>query len=371
MHKHIPQLDGVRGLAVLIVVIGHIVVFGFGMGIKKLGFVPPTGVNLFFVLSGFLITNILINTKTSDRYYWSFYARRALRIWPLYFVVLFICYGLLNHHLSTFSFDQTKVRWYFFAAFIQNLVYRQPGMLGPLALAATWSLAVEEQFYFIWPSLVRFLDLKKLTYLLVTVILAAPIVRLIVTRIGWDPYINPLCRFDGMAFGALAALWLLRFRPSKDQIVKVIQWGMLVFVVGELVGGKLGWTAYTSKTFVNLAFTCLLLATLSISAFQRAFSVAWLRYIGTISYGFYLLHALVAVGILAILPGTSLSIRIARSLAIFIGSIGLSSLSWHLMESRVNSLKRFFPASSKRTPDPASRDGVMPTISVTASEPVL
>src|ERR1700678_30636 len=90
MNKHLPQLDGLRGIAILIVVLGHVTVFGFGLGISHLGPIPPAGVDLFFVLSGFLITRILLDARRQPHYFRNFYIRRALRIWPLYFAALLI-----------------------------------------------------------------------------------------------------------------------------------------------------------------------------------------------------------------------------------------------------------------------------------------
>src|ERR1700739_2917346 len=123
MKRHLPQLDGLRGIAVLIVLVGHVCVFGAGLGIKRLGPIPPVGVDLFFVLSGFLITNVLLDSLQTPRYYLNFYARRALRIWPLYAILLAFMFGVAGHRIGSVSFDHVRIRWQYFALFLQNLVY--------------------------------------------------------------------------------------------------------------------------------------------------------------------------------------------------------------------------------------------------------
>jgi peptidoglycan/LPS O-acetylase OafA/YrhL len=298
---HLPQLDGVRGLAVLIVVLGHLIVFNFGLGINRFGALPPVGVNLFFVLSGFLITGILLKTKDSNQYYKSFYARRALRIWPLYTLVLVLCFAVFNHHLPGFNFDAAKIPWPTFALFLQNLI--APDVRRPLGLEATWSLAVEEQFYLLWPLLVQKCSTKTLTGILIGLIVIAPIARFFAPHFGIDAYVNPVCRFDGMAMGGLIAIWMRMRQPSQRTMTKAIAFGLLFAVMGEACAAKLHLLDVMSKTFVNLGFCALLLASLYIKPVISIMSASWLRYTGTISYGAYLLHALVAAVVLAALGG--------------------------------------------------------------------
>src|SRR5882724_2441759 len=143
---HMEQLDVLRGIAVLVVMIYHscgnvpslhlVSVFRYGW----------TGVDLFFVLSGFLITGILLQTKNTQNYFLNFYARRALRIWPLYFCILalgFLVIPLFQPHLRSMIFEQCRP-WQAYLFFVQNVLVPESGKFGPLEI--TWSLCVEEQF---------------------------------------------------------------------------------------------------------------------------------------------------------------------------------------------------------------------------------
>lgn len=195
--QHLPQLDGLRGLAIAIVVLGHMMVFGVGFGLSRLGALPPLGVTLFFVLSGFLITRILLDARNKSNYYLSFYARRALRIWPLYFLILAVLFWITNHRVAGLTFDENQVHWPFFVLYVQNIVYKNATLLGPPALGITWSLAVEEQFYTTWPFVVRNLTNITLKRFLLVVIAIAPIARYVCPQFGFDPYINPGWSDDG------------------------------------------------------------------------------------------------------------------------------------------------------------------------------
>src|SRR5690242_7378387 len=156
---YIPQFDGVRGLAVLMVLIGH---SAFLERLPHAGMLEYArfSVDSYFVLSGFLITGILLDSKGSEHYFRNFYARRALRIWPLYYLLLFLVFVVAPLFLHSMRATAAGV-WPAFVFYVQNiaLVYRDTY---PFALGATWSLAVEEQFYLTWPLLVFLLRRRAL-----------------------------------------------------------------------------------------------------------------------------------------------------------------------------------------------------------------
>ena len=130
----------------MIVIIGHLLMYDFGLGIGRLAPIAPTGVDLFFVLSGFLITGILWRNRSEERYFLNFYARRALRIWPLYILLILFLFVAAERWIPTLR-PPPGTHWQVFALYLQNFWYRNPDGMG-MVLAVTWSLAIEEQFYF-------------------------------------------------------------------------------------------------------------------------------------------------------------------------------------------------------------------------------
>jgi len=213
----IPELDGIRGLAILLVLVWHyganeILVANGSWQAYALATLRLTwsGVDLFFVLSGFLIGGILYDAKRSGSYYRTFYLRRIHRICPLYFIwlTLFVV-GLYFVHngrplRDLFNLD---LPWWSYPLFIQNLFMHKD--FGAQWLAITWSLAVEEQFYLILPLLVRNLSNRGITMLAAASILGAPVVRGILWLSGnvyFGPYTLLSSRADAFGFGVLVAL---------------------------------------------------------------------------------------------------------------------------------------------------------------------
>src|ERR1700723_1358630 len=205
---YIPQFDGLRGLAILLVLIGH---SGFLEAFPHAGMLEYArfGVDLFFVLSGFLITGILLDSKGSRHYFRNFYARRALRIWPLYYLVLFVAFVVAP--LFAPSMRPTAARiWPAFVFYVQNIVFIYRDTY-PFGLGATWSLAVEEQFYLTWPVLVFFLRKQTLAIVAVSLVVVSLSLRLAGRLYGAPSgfiHFFTLSRLDAIAFGSLAALWL-------------------------------------------------------------------------------------------------------------------------------------------------------------------
>src|SRR5688572_1813273 len=171
-----PSLDVLRGIAITIVFFYHtfhfIPIFGFGW----------MGVDLFFVLSGFLITDLLLVTPKNGNYFRNFYMRRFLRIFPLYYLVLFVFFFLSPNFFSPqnmHEFDFYHQNQFWFWTQLQNWFFVSKG-LGPLPYVThLWSLAIEEQFYLIWPVLLFLVkDLKKLRMITIIVIISVLITRI-------------------------------------------------------------------------------------------------------------------------------------------------------------------------------------------------
>jgi peptidoglycan/LPS O-acetylase OafA/YrhL len=339
--RHFPQLDGIRGVAILIVLLGHLVGLDMGFGIAKLGPLAPSGVDLFFVLSGLLITNNLLRAKGRDHFFKNFYARRALRIAPLYFALLIFVFAFANHRLAALSFG-TQVHWQVFALYLQNLYYRQASELGPLCLAVTWSLAVEEQFYMVWPLLVSKLTIKNLSAVAFVVVLVAPIARLIVPVFGYDPYINPICRMDAMAMGALLSLWLSEAKPSAREIRSKAFYFFAAGTAGEIICHFLGLTHVMSKSFVALMFAAIVALSLAWEPLGKVLSVAPLRLTGRVSYCLYLVHPVIGALIYYGIKGSSLANSLSRSFLIIVLSYLVAWLSWTFFEGPILGLKQYF-----------------------------
>src|SRR5437016_9637568 len=157
------------------------------------------GVALFFVLSGFLITGILLDTKHSRGYFTNFYAMRCLRIWPLYYsviVLMFVVVPALRPSEAQAIFDRSSP-WWAYPLFLQNMLVPSPTMATGL-LAVTWSLAIEEQFYLVWPWVVRYCSTAQLGRLAVAVIVLSPVLRYWLDRRGVDLHHNTFCRLDAL-----------------------------------------------------------------------------------------------------------------------------------------------------------------------------
>lgn len=340
--RHFPQLDGIRGVAIAIVLVGHLLSLNIGFGFEKLGPLPPIGVDLFFVLSGFLITNNLLQARSKDHFFKNFYARRALRIAPLYFALLIFVFGIANHRLTALSFSAQKVHWQVFALYLQNLYYRQASELGPLCLAVTWSLAVEEQFYMVWPLLVSKLTIRNLSAFAFGVVLVAPIARVIVPAFGYDPYINPICRMDAMAMGALFSLWRSAANPSARKIKRRALYLFAAGATGEIICHFLGLTHVMSKSFVALMFTAILALSLAWEPVGRVLSIAPLRLTGKVSYCLYLAHPVIGALVYHKMKGSSLANSASRSFLIIVLSYLVAWLSWRFFEAPILGLKKYF-----------------------------
>ena len=208
--SYIPQLDVLRGVAVLEVMLYHAAGLLPALPLERPFSAGYTGVDLFFVLSGFLITGILIKSRDSGGYFKNFYARRALRIWPLYYALLiftFIVLPVIAPQLRTAIFTRSHP-WQSFLFFVQNLMLKRQAFD---TLRVTWTLAIEEQFYIVWPVIVRFAPRRMLKPLALFAVLVSLAVRWSSTSGLTAPvntYTNTLARLDGLGLGAFLALWI-------------------------------------------------------------------------------------------------------------------------------------------------------------------
>jgi len=339
--KKIPQLDAVRGLAVLLVLLHNTDKYP-SLHLHLISDNGWMGVDLFFVLSGFLITGILLDAKQSQGYFKNFYARRCLRIWPLYYSALlfmFVIVPFLRPSEAHTIFEPRSSPWWAYPNFLQNFLVPIPTMATGL-LGVTWSLAVEEQFYLVWPLVVRFCTETQLRRIAIAVICASPFLRFYLSMHQVNIYSNTFCRLDGLMAGALLALVIrsASFLPSKF----VMQAWILFLVTAPL--------ALVIETFHARWIGFSLIAAASVSfVYLALFSTQkWLRliltnrflvYTGTISFGIYLLEKIPLDAAKSFHldrhPVLALPITTAATYA-------LAILSWRLLEQPFLRLKRFF-----------------------------
>ncbi len=324
---YLPGLDILRGLAILLVVCYHgtdgrvpwqstttwlrwpLLAAGYG----------ASGVQLFFVLSGFLISSILIDSAGSHDYYRKFYLRRALRILPAYLVLLVVL--RLDHVVS----------WRFLLAallYIANMA----SLVGAKSYeyGALWSLAVEEQFYLIWPIVVRRFSLKALTRLILSYLLLVFLLRMVCLL--YIPHVDLKYKLwtnaEALLSGALIAICLRRNLLRRDNIARVfwslagvaaVLWPLIVFAdLRENAGGAaLLWMhALRGVTGYGLLATYSALLVLVIernrgpvASSSRSLAGRFLSFLGYLSYGLYLVHQLVFHTLDRWLAGTPLDVR--------------------------------------------------------------
>jgi peptidoglycan/LPS O-acetylase OafA/YrhL len=340
--SYIPELQGLRGIAVLLVVFYH--------SHPRLEHTPFyaaslwgwTGVNLFFVLSGFLITSILLESRDKPHYFRNFYARRALRIWPVYVLALAVCYLKADWFVGMPVWQAIRTApWWAYLLFVQNLFFLDlPPGIGP-----TWSLAIEEQYYFVWAPIVRFLRKPwMLAALLIAALIASPLFRM--THFAWITKTHTLTHLDGIAMGSLLALALYTL-PIRRRTWIII--GLCALAAGFTLAATLAGGTALLDSALTCGFGGAVLAAIAGTGARNPINGLLRRgplpFYGRISYGMYMSHIMVFIyygwfdqrmdaygtpGNLAVV-----AFRLAASTAV-------ATILWYGFESRILKLKRYF-----------------------------
>jgi peptidoglycan/LPS O-acetylase OafA/YrhL len=375
---HIRVLDGLRGCAVLSVIFYHFLgaddprnhpVTGFAAIIQRIFGAGWCGVDLFFVLSGFLITGILLDAKgTSKTYFRSFYMRRVLRIFPLYYgVVIFTAFARHNAMLRDFfGFEDVRASLGWMYAYLSNFAmasYHNKTLFGPMG--HFWSLAVEEHFYLVWPALVWLCTRRQLAIACGLFVVGAFVLRCglaIHDHTTYATYLLSPCRVDGLALGALLAMIV---RSGLD-VGRLRAWAWiagsvcLVLIVALGLRGGGGFTHYGRAmgtggfSLFAVFFTSVMI--LAISAHPRSLArraLEWgpLMSVGRYSFAMYVLHLFCLRPFSRIFPIDRLNhflhspnlALLAFALLAAIATYILAWLSWHLYEQNFLKLKRLFP----------------------------
>ncbi|MCX5743412.1 MAG: acyltransferase [Proteobacteria bacterium] len=329
MERRIAQLDGLRAFAFLGVFLRHAIKFPLGW----------VGVDVFFVLSGYLITRNLMGlreTTPPGRTFGVFYFRRVLRILPPYYLALIAM--LLVQHIAA-----SDAAWYF--GFVSNF---RDAFVGQIVgvYAPMWSIAVEEQFYLIWPCIVLFVPVRRLPLVFGLVIVIAPIFRYAMTPYGFDAvYTLMPGRMDLLAAGALLAY------VDKRVPTFFVEYRRKFLLIGLATVATFAIISISDKTFrTNLALPLFnvvgfgLTAVFSVVVFcyvrglekgvvMRVLMNPVLQYVGKISYMCYLIHMVV----LDLLKPLHLG-KIPVSILGLLGTIAIATASWYLAEQPLQKL---------------------------------
>jgi peptidoglycan/LPS O-acetylase OafA/YrhL len=347
--SRVLAFDGLRALAVLAVMVQH----NFAVPANLVTSLGPVGVRLFFVLSGFLITRILITARSeaeaagvSMSSVWrAFLVRRALRIFPLAYLALTVAWLLGAPAMTQYSV------WYWLYA--GNIARWLFGEVANAGLGHWWSLAIEEHFYLFWPAVILLLPRRAWQPMTVAVLVVAALARVIHSGSTddelWPAYVLTWCRMDALAFGALLAM-----RRMDGPYLLVL--GVTIFGVGNLLDRNVA----LAHTLCESAFVFLsgaLVVGVSQGTFPKILGCRPLVLLGSISYGMYVWGGLVKS---LVLPAVARAIRVPILDEYFgwwpflingLATLLLSTVSWRYLEQPLTNLKRYFPYVTARKSD--------------------
>jgi peptidoglycan/LPS O-acetylase OafA/YrhL len=362
---HIAALDGLRGIAILLVIPHNANIFSHAAPwlwpfalVADAGWI---GVQLFFVLSGFLITRNLLESRDADNYFSAFYGRRVLRIFPLYYLTLIVALLIVPRFFrldagAIASYDNQIWLWTFLSNWAQPLGHDVSGF------SHFWSLAIEEQFYALWPLVVLALSSVRLFWACIGLVAVALISRSVLLYEGAKPemvYMFTVCRMDALAIGAAAAIlaqsdkcieWIRRnYKPSL--IV-----GALVLAI--LAASSETYAVYDAVTLtvgypiLSIVFAMLVLTMIALSARQpahwmtRLLSTRWLRSVGRYSFAMYVFHMPVIIiagdWIRSTFAASGTALPLVYAVAATVLSYVAGFASYHLLEKHFLRLKSAF-----------------------------
>jgi peptidoglycan/LPS O-acetylase OafA/YrhL len=368
--EHIPALDGMRGVALLAVMFCHYGRFyvpaprTVAHALSSVCRAGWMGVDLFFALSGFLITGILLRAKGSRHYFRTFYVRRVLRILPLYYgalVVLFVLVPLfvdVRDPLTVLVYQNQTWLW----AHSVNLLFAWRGEFlegGWVWISHFWSLSIEEHFYLLWPLAVFWLEAEALLGVAIAAIFAAPLLRSAMLAYGASVatvYTFTPCRVDGLACGAMVAIvyangarWQ-RWRRWASASFCACSLVLVTLLLKEHMSVAGRWMCRVGYTVADWTSAILLVLVLRGGSLSRVFSWGVLRWFGKYSYGAYVLHVLLQPFLRAWMPPERIAAATGSETLAVLGhaALGIGStmffavLSWHAYEKHFLKLKRYF-----------------------------
>jgi peptidoglycan/LPS O-acetylase OafA/YrhL len=371
---HVPALDGLRGIAILLVLGLH---FGVGADlpdrtgliftawIQRVLYIGWTGVDLFFVLSGFLITRILLASRDQPGYFRRFYARRALRIFPLYYAGVVLAFVAVPHLFATtmpseFTAPKGEIWFWTYAV---NLAMVFGWTVQADLVLHFWTLTIEEQYYLVWPTVVRLVSPRALLRLCIALIASALALRIAWMSVGWGwegAYRFTLGRVDAFGVGGLIAVlaagsqsWRSVERGARIGLAATGTVLALMFLaVSPFYPSQ--WMVVTfGHSLLAVAFGCVIVISLGNKA-PEFLQHSGLRALGKYSYGIYVWHwpiqrlLLVAYGRMSPTDRLEGTVQALAFVTIGItGSILCGWISYRLIESPFLRLKRLFAYSNE------------------------
>ncbi len=354
--ERLPVLDGIRGCAILMVIVWH---YGHCLIVSTANLPPAhwayklmswfnicwSGVDLFFVLSGYLIGGILIDNRDATNFFRIFYIRRILRIFPVYYasVLLFLVVGALGLPATyDFLFKNPLPTWSYLT-FTQNLTMAYSTSFGPTWLDVTWSLAIEEQFYLIIPFVVWFFSRSTLYSIAAAIVLLAPLARMLWP--GFGSFVGLPFRADALMLGVLLACAVRhpafqRFCRNHRRAV-FATWASLLAGVAVMIlrnGGNFGALSFTwlAATYGGLI---LIGVTYTDSWVAWLVQCRFLVWLGQLSYFVYMAHQVVCGLLFATFAGKPPGINCANDAAITVAALALTlagaELSYRFFEKPI------------------------------------
>lgn len=379
---HIPQLDGLRGIAILMVLIVHFfrkelfdAAPGIQMGLSRVAGAGGYGVELFFVLSGFLITGILLDNQHEKGALGRFYVRRCLRIFPLYYLTLVVLMLVLP---LAIPYDEGAKKIVEHQSWLWTYLVNWPGTgwiwddSGIFWVGHFWSLCVEEHFYMFWPLIVYALGRTKLIKFCLGLVLIGLLSRLVATMLSPDAPLllqwTTLSKIDGLAIGSLLALLMrdpgsVRILPEGPAFRRWL-WVLGVFFLVHRFWPRRLHTPYIEvfmeTIVVVLSALCLIGAIRSRPGdwVHRGLTAPWLMSFGKYSYGLYVIHGilrpqfqrLLPIDSMTSFPGSPFLYQFIYYVITTAFCFGAAYVSYHCFEKHFLRLKQLFPyAKAKAT----------------------
>ncbi|MFZ5569870.1 MAG: acyltransferase family protein [Thermodesulfobacteriota bacterium] len=358
LDSHFPELDGIRGMAITLVLIFHCMPLN---SLPMSDFIAPIkascwiGVDLFFVLSGFLITRILIGLKQTQKKYLIFYGRRSLRIFPLYYFTLTVVFFLLIKNADIHYTIQycAPMKWFFLYAYNIYIWINNSWAISDY-LNHFWSLCVEEQFYLFWPLIIFTFQSARLPFVMTAIITAAISFKTCLFFIGMTApvlFTNMFARMDCFAFGGLAAYahlyWDKAIITKKARFLFFLSFSILMLtgIIEKGIHAASPLILVVMTPIIALFFSCLIYLSLNdgIIPVKRFLSNNILRLLGKYSYGIYIYHWIIFVSIIRF---DVLSLHIENPwlqfITVLLATFSVSFLSFHLLEQHFLKAKKYF-----------------------------